>query len=93
MPTPGTEARNSSVLPVILLGVAATLLTLFVEFQLLKATNVPLAWPQVGAREASMLSGVEPRDKHLDGANKPTLQVRARPIVPGSRTTLVTQGE
>jgi hypothetical protein len=76
-------------LPAIFLGIAATVLTLFVEFQLLKATSVPLGWNEVVQRDAPLVS-LERRGGDPGAA---TLQVRARPIVPGSRTTLVRRGE
>jgi hypothetical protein len=86
------DLRGGSNLPTVLLGVGAILLTLFVEFQLLKATDVPLGWQGVAERQRSKAS-LEARDGELVEAKNPPLQVRARTIDRGSRTSLVSQSE
>jgi hypothetical protein len=78
--------------PPILLGVGATLLTLFIEFQLLQATDATRRWTDVARSQQAPIS-VELLDNDLAETNQPPLQVRARPIVPGPHTSFVSQSE
>jgi hypothetical protein len=79
MPQLRAKSRQESVLPAVLLGLGATLLTLFIEFQLLQATDVPLDWNRVAEQQRAAVS-VELRNSDFGEANQSPLQVRARPI-------------
>jgi hypothetical protein len=89
-PRTPTETQSEPVLTTVLLGIGATLLALFVEFQLLRATNLPLKYMAAG-RSTSVMSVADP-DSELIEAKQPSLRVRARSIDTNRRTSPVYTG-
>jgi hypothetical protein len=76
--TEATKAISSRT--TILLGIVATLLALFVEYQLVRATDLRLGEPTAESRLESAMA---------PGSAEPRLQVRARSIDTKRRTSPV----